>query len=73
MSGSGQPQQQQQTIEITVDPKGGTRIQTRGFAGPACRDATKVLERALGTVESDTPTAEMYQTQSASARSEVQQ
>jgi hypothetical protein len=61
------------TIEIIVSPTGHTTVQTKGFTGPSCRDATKVLERALGIVESDTSTAEMYQTQTASARSEVRQ
>ena len=51
----------QQTIEIVIDTTGAARLQTKGFAGPACRDASRVLEQALGTVSSDTPTAEMYQ------------
>ena len=49
------------TIEIVVDPTGAARLQTKGFAGASCRDASRLLEQALGTVESDTPTAEMYQ------------
>ena len=51
----------QKTIEIVIDPTGAARLQTKGFAGPACRDASRLLEQALGTVSSDTPTAEMYQ------------
>ena len=47
-----------QTIEIIVSAKGETTLQTKGFTGSSCRDASKVLERALGMVESDTPTAE---------------
>ena len=49
------------TIEIVIDPTGTARLQTKGFAGPSCRDASKLLEQALGTVESDVSTAEMYQ------------
>ena len=35
-------------IEIVVDPKGETMLQTKGFTGAECRDATESLERALG-------------------------
>jgi hypothetical protein len=51
-------------IEVTVSPSGETTVQTKGFAGSSCRDASKAIERALGIVESDTPTAEMHQTTS---------
>ncbi len=51
------------TIEIIVDNKGECTAQTKGFTGSSCRDASKFIERALGDVQSDTPTAEMYQTQ----------
>ena len=37
-------------IEIVVDPKGQTILQTKGFAGPSCRDASRLLEAALGRV-----------------------
>ena len=49
------------SIEIIVSPKGETVIQTKGFAGDECRQASKALEQALGLVQSDRPTAEMYQ------------
>ncbi len=49
------------TIEIVIDPTGALTLQTKGFAGASCRDASKLLEQALGTIQSDTPTAEMYQ------------
>ena len=53
------------TIEIIVDAKGEATVQTKGFSGPSCREASKALEQALGVVQSDTPTAEMYQAQNA--------
>ena len=53
------------TIEITIDPKGNSKLRTKGLAGSSCRDASRLLERALGVVESDVPTTEMYQTASA--------
>ena len=48
------------TIEIIVDRQGQTRLESRGFQGSACKDATRMLEKALGTVASDQPTAEFY-------------
>jgi hypothetical protein len=50
-------------IEIIVDEKGDTRIESKGFAGAECRRATAPLERALGVVASDVPTAEMHASQ----------
>lgn len=61
------------TIEITVDPAGNTRVETKGFTGPSCRDASRLLERALGVVESDAATAEMYEQQLTQQRQEAKQ
>ena len=36
------------TIEITVSPDGQSRVETKGFAGAECRDASKFIEQALG-------------------------
>jgi hypothetical protein len=52
-------------IQIIVSPTGQTTVQTKGFAGSSCRQATKALETALGIVEADQPTAQMYQSESA--------
>jgi hypothetical protein len=49
-------------IEVTVSPTGELSVQTRGYAGSACRQASRFLEHALGQVTKDRPTAEMYQT-----------
>jgi len=35
-------------IEVIVSPSGETRVSTRGFVGPTCKEATKALEVALG-------------------------
>ena len=51
-----------QTIEIIIDTKGEATVQTKGFSGSSCKDASRFIERALGEVRCDTPTAEMYQT-----------
>lgn len=48
------------TITVTVSPTGDTTVATKGFTGTQCKDATRQLEQALGTVVSDTPTAEMH-------------
>ena len=53
------------TIEITVDPKGQSKVQTRGFAGGECREASRFVEQALGTRSAETLTAEFYQDQPA--------
>ena len=35
-------------IEIIVTTKGETSVQTKGFAGSSCRDASRFIEQALG-------------------------
>ena len=51
------------TIEIVISPSGTSRIETRGFSGAACQEASRFLERALGRSAGETLTAEFYQTQ----------
>ena len=50
------------TIEIIINAKGEATVQTKGFAGSSCKDASRFIERALGEVRHDTPTVEMYHT-----------
>ena len=52
------------TIEITVDSKGQTKVETRGFTGGDCREASKFIEQALGQSTGEKLTAEFYQGQS---------
>ena len=49
------------TIEITVDAKGQSRVETRGFSGGECREASRFVEVALGTRSAETLTAEFHQ------------
>ena len=49
-------------IEVIVSPTGETTVQTKGFAGSDCLQASKFLEEALGTVTVEQRTAEFYQT-----------
>lgn len=48
-------------IEITVSPTGQTSVQTKGFTGSECREASKFLEEALGHRVNETLTAEFHQ------------
>ncbi len=49
-------------FEVLISPTGETTIQTQGFVGAACQQATKALEAALGWKQSETLTAEYHQT-----------
>jgi Protein of unknown function (DUF2997) len=50
-----------QTIDVIVHPDGTTRVETRGFVGNSCRQASRFLEAALGTRASETLTSEYFQ------------
>ena len=50
-------------IDITVDAKGQTKVETRGFTGGECREASKFIEHALGKAIGEKLTAEFYQYQ----------
>ena len=49
------------TIEIIISVDGQSKIETRGFTGSRCRDASRFLEGALGKVSSEQLTAEYHQ------------
>ena len=51
------------TIEITITPTGETKVETKGFTGGECRDASKFIEQALGQRTAEQLTAEFYQQQ----------
>ena len=48
-------------IEVTVSPRGETTVQTKGYAGGDCRDASRFVELALGVRTAEALTAEFYQ------------
>jgi hypothetical protein len=52
-------------IEVTVTPAGETTVQTRGFTGAECRDASRFVEQALGGRAAEALTAEFYQAREA--------
>ena len=50
-------------IEITVDSKGNSQVETKGYSGNGCREASRFLEEALGIRQAERLTAEFHQGQ----------
>ncbi|MES2789252.1 MAG: DUF2997 domain-containing protein [Planctomycetota bacterium] len=50
------------TIEIIVAPNGQSRVETKGFTGSECRQASQSIERALGQQTDEVLKAEFHQT-----------
>ena len=50
-------------IEVIVSPTGETKIETKGYSGSSCRDASRFIEEALGQRVGEHLTAEFHQTQ----------
>ena len=48
-------------IEVVVSPAGETTVQTKGYAGADCLQASKFLEQALGVTTDDRKTAEFFE------------
>ena len=48
-------------IEVIVSPTGETRVETKGFAGASCRNASRALEQALGSQSDEQLTREYFQ------------
>ena len=61
------------TIDVIVAPDGSSRVQTNGFTGPQCKEASRFLEQALGTIQSEQLTADFYRTQSTETQQARQQ
>jgi hypothetical protein len=51
-------------IEIVIAPDGQTRLETKGFSGESCRDASRFIEDALGQRVGEQLTAEFHRLQS---------
>jgi len=49
-------------IEVVVSPKGETTVQTIGFTGSDCLQASEFLEQSLGISTSEQKTGEFYAT-----------
>ena len=52
-----------QIIEVIVAPDGSSKIETKGFTGATCRDASRFIEQALGQRTDERLTAEFHQVQ----------
>ena len=50
-------------IEITISPTGDSKVQTRGFTGGECREASRFIEQALGQRTAESLTSEFHQGQ----------
>jgi len=48
------------TIEVVVGADGQSSVETKGFAGAECLDASRFLELALGSSHGDKRTVEFY-------------
>ena len=48
------------TIEVIVALNGETRIETKGFSGDSCREASHWIESALGLRLAESRTAEYH-------------
>ena len=59
------------TIEITFLPNGQSRVETKGFIGGECREASRFLEQALGQSTQEAQKPEFHQ--SASSSTQLQQ
>ena len=51
------------TIEIVVSPAGQTRVETKGFSGSGCQQASRLIEQALGKRLGEQLTPEFYASQ----------
>ena len=49
------------SIEITVDSKGKSEVETKGFSGSECLKASRFIAEALGEKTQQRKTAEFYQ------------
>lgn len=50
------------TIEVIVNPQGETQVQTKGFEGSSCQQASRFLEQVLGKRTGEQLTAEYFST-----------
>jgi hypothetical protein len=56
------------TIEITFLPNGQSLVETKGFIGTECREASRFLEQAIGQSTHESLKPEFHQTASSSTQ-----
>ncbi|WP_437191542.1 DUF2997 domain-containing protein [Planctomicrobium sp. SH527] len=49
-------------IEVIIAPDGASRVETKGYSGNSCREASQFLQQALGRPTQETLKPEFYQT-----------
>ena len=59
------------TIEIIIAPNGQSRVETKGFTGSECRDASRFVELVIGQQTNEILKSEFHQT--ATTQQQVQQ
>ena len=62
-----------QLIEIVIAPDGTTRLETKGFTGESCRQASRFMETALGSGCEEQLTAEFHLAQTSQETNARQQ
>ena len=60
------------TIEVVVSPKGEVKVQTKGYSGSDCIEASREFEQAIGAKQTEVQTSEFFH-QSTSAEQTTQQ
>lgn len=55
------PRRNEEKVIIDIGKDGGIKVSGDGYKGEACTLATRDFSKALGEIESDTPTDEMYE------------
>ena len=59
------------TIEIIIAPNGQSKVETKGFTGSECREASRFIEQTIGQQTNEILKSEFHQT--ATAQQQVQQ
>jgi hypothetical protein len=59
-------------IEVTISPKGETTVQTKGYVGGECLQASKFLEQALGLPVTDRKTPDFFQAVNSEQQQKIQ-
>ena len=60
-----------QEIVVEIGPAGEYSVTANGYRGPACAEATKLIEQALGQVAQRQPKPEYHQRQVTVSRQQV--
>ena len=50
------------TTEIIIAPNGQSKVETKGFTGSECRDASRFVELAIGQQTNEILKSEFHQT-----------